>query len=160
MRKKQISVTGGAGEGSTQLAAFDAALWGAGIANFNLIKLSSVIPPESEVKIKGLSNNGKEGFGNRLYVVLAEKRESEVGREAWAGIGWVQAKDRRGLFVEHNGSQQEEVIRQIKKSLADMVKYRKEKFGDIHYHIIGQQCKDKPVCAVAAAVYQQDEWDF
>ena len=33
------------GRGSTELAAFDAALVGAGVANFNLIRLSSVIPP-------------------------------------------------------------------------------------------------------------------
>lgn len=161
MEKKQISITSGTGKGSTQLAAFDAALWNAGIANFNLIKLSSVIPPESKVQTKELSNNGKEGFGNRLYVVLSEKRESEVGREAWAGIGWVQNKeDGRGLFVEHNGSQQAEVIRLIKESLSDMVKYRKEKYGEIHYQVVGKQCINKPVCAVVAAVYQQDEWNF
>ena len=37
------------GRGSTELAAFDAALVGAGVANFNLIRLSSVIPPDGEV---------------------------------------------------------------------------------------------------------------
>ena len=161
MNKKQIFVTSGIGKGSTPLAAFDAALWDAGIANFNLIKLSSVIPPKSTVQTKSLSNNGKEGYGNRLYIVLAEKRESEVGREAWAGIGWAQNKeDGRGIFVEHNGSQQAEVIRLIKETLADMTKYRKEKFGEMHYQVVGMRCKNKPVCAVVAAVYQQQGWKF
>ena len=36
-----ISITSGLGQGPTTLAAFDAALRDAGIANFNLIRLSS-----------------------------------------------------------------------------------------------------------------------
>jgi arginine decarboxylase len=89
---------------------------------------------------------------------LACKKESEKGREAWAGIGWVQAKDGRGLFVEHEGSQQAEVMRLIKETLNDMVKYRKEKYGEIHYQIVGLRCENKPVCAVAAAVYESQGW--
>src|SRR3990167_1698391 len=135
--KRTICITSGIGEGQTHLSAFDAALWDSGIANFNLIKLSSIIPPESKIKVEHLKNNGKKDFGNRLYVVLACKKESEKGREAWAGIGWVQTKDGRGLFVEHEGAQQAEVIRLIKESLTDMVKYRKEKYGDIHFQVVG-----------------------
>lgn len=157
--KRTICVTSGIGEGQTKLSAFDAALWDAGIANFNLIKLSSIIPPESKIKICHLKNNGKNGFGDKLYVVLAEKRESEKGREAWAGIGWVQTKDGRGLFVEHEGAQQAEVIRLIRESLKDMVKYRKEKYSDPHYHVVGLRCENKPVCALVAAVYENEGWD-
>jgi len=160
LSKRTIAITSGIGEGQTKLSAFDAALWDAGIANFNLIKLSSVIPPSTLVQVKHLKNNGKDGFGDKLFVVLAEKREGEKGREAWAGIGWIQTKDSRGLFVEHEGSQQAEVIRLIKGSLTDMVKYRREEYGEIHYQIVGVPCQDKPVCAVVAAVYQFEGWDF
>lgn len=157
--KRTINITSGIGEGQTKLSAFDASLWDAGIANFNLIKLSSIIPPESFIVVKHLKNNGSDGFGNKLYVVLAEKRESEKGREAWAGIGWVQAKDGRGLFVEHEGAQQAEVTRLIKETLNDMIKYRKEKYGEICCQVVGIRCQDKPVCAVVAAVYKDEEWD-
>jgi len=157
-QEKTINITSGTGEGQTKLSAFDAALWDAGIANFNLIKLSSIIPSGVKVKVRHLKNNGQDSFGDKLYVVLSEKRESERGREAWAGIGWVQAKDGSGLFVEHEGSQQAEVMRLIKETLNDMVRYRKEKFGEIHYHVIGIRCEDKPVCAVVAAVYQSEGW--
>ena|SRR3990172_4230256 len=155
---KTINITCGTGEGQTKLSAFDAALWDAGIANFNLIKLSSIIPTDTQVKIQHLKNNGKNGFGDKLYIVLAEKRESERGREAWAGIGWVQAKDGRGLFVEHEGAQQAEVARLIKETLTDMIKYRKDKFGEISCQVVGVRCEDKPVCAVVAAVYQSEGW--
>jgi len=157
-KKFKIFITSGVGEGQTKLAAFDAALWDAGIANFNLIKLSSIIPPGTIIKVSHLKNNGKNGFGNKAYVVISEKRESEKGREVWAGLGWVQAKDRRGLFVEQVGSQQPEVIRLIKETLNDMVKYRKEKYGSIHYQVVGKRCEEKPVCAVVAAVYKEEGW--
>lgn len=108
--------------------------------------------------MKQYNNNGSKSFGDRLYIVLAEKIETEKGREAWAGIGWVQTKDGRGLFVEHHGSQQAEVIRLINGSLTDMVQYRKEKFGDIHYQVVGTRCEDKPVCVLVAAVYKSEKW--
>lgn len=45
----EIVVTSGTGEAPSELAAFDAALHQAGVANFNLIRLSSLIPPGSQV---------------------------------------------------------------------------------------------------------------
>jgi arginine decarboxylase len=51
-----IQVTGGTGAGPTKMAAFDAALNQAGTANYNLIKLSSIIPPDSKVKAAGWLN--------------------------------------------------------------------------------------------------------
>lgn len=153
-----IYITTGTGKGQTQLAAFDAALWSAGIANFNLIKLTSIIPSGIKIKSQKIMNNGQEDFGAKLYVVISEDRESEKGREAWAGIGWVQAKDGRGLFVEQHGSQKAEVLRLIKETLKDMVEYRKEKYGEIQYQIVGIRCIDEPVCAVVAAVYESEEW--
>ena len=153
----KILVTSGTGEGKTSLSAFDAALWDAGIANYNLIKLSSVIPPKSKLETNNPKSNDKS-IGNRLYVVLSEKREKETDREAWAGIGWVQAKDGSGLFVEHHGSGQAEVVRLIKNSLTDMVKYRKTKYGEIQYQVVGKRCEGKPVCAIVAAVYEEQDW--
>ncbi|HTO01714.1 MAG TPA: pyruvoyl-dependent arginine decarboxylase, partial [Microthrixaceae bacterium] len=44
-----INVSGSVGHGPTSLSAFDSALAGAGVSNFNLIRLSSVIPPNSIV---------------------------------------------------------------------------------------------------------------
>lgn len=45
----KIYIAPGKGVGATELGAFDAALNDSGIANFNLIRLSSVIPPLTEV---------------------------------------------------------------------------------------------------------------
>lgn len=152
-----IAVTSGVGRGQTKLAAFDAALWDAGIANLNLIKLSSIIPTGAVVEAKKPSFIEGD-FGKKLYVVLSENRESEKGREAWAGLGWVQAESGQGLFVEQEGSHENEVVRLIKETLSDMVKYRGGNFGKIRHRIIGIRCDDEPVCAVVAASYQLEQW--
>lgn len=153
----KIIVTSGKGTGKTLLSAFDAALWDAGIANQNLIKLTSIIPAGSRVITEKPKNNKR--YGQKLFCVIADKRISEIGREAWAGIGWVQAKDGKGLFVEHTGSKEEEVMRLIKQTILDMLRYRKEKFSKIHYVISGSRCELEPICALACAVYKLEGWN-
>jgi len=108
--KKTIPITKGTGGGDTKMAAFDAALYAAGIANYNLIRLSSIIPPGFEPIPQKMDWNDKE-HGNKLYVVYASKIENEMGKEAWAGIGWVTTTDgtKRGLFTEHEGNSELEV---------------------------------------------------
>ena len=99
----QIVVSHGTGEGPTPLAAFDKALLGAGVENYNLIRLSSVIPPGVTIARNRFVSDPDE-YGRRLYVVMAEQRAVEPGRGAYAGLGWLQEPgDGRGLFVECEG---------------------------------------------------------
>jgi pyruvoyl-dependent arginine decarboxylase (PvlArgDC) len=83
-----IAVVAGVGEGQTLLSAFDAALWRAGTHNYNLVPLSSVIPPGSAVVNSGRRAGQAAEFGHRLYVVKAEARSAEPGHiigRAWDG---------------------------------------------------------------------------
>jgi len=153
----QIVVTKGGGCGHTQLSAFDHALCEAGIHNYNLLPLSSVIPPGAVlVQQKYVAPAGE--WGHRLYMVMARGWTMVAGTETWAGIGWVQAADGRGLFVEHTDASRDNVIDMIKMSLQDMVGYRDEEFGEIQYVLQGGKCIDQPVCALVAAVYTSDGW--
>ena len=45
----KASVTAGTAEGGTPLNAFDNALLAAGIGNVNLIKVSSIVPPDVDI---------------------------------------------------------------------------------------------------------------
>lgn len=155
----KIIVTWGVGEGNTSLAAFDAALFDAGIANYNLITLSSVIPEGFEPKVKKIDFNNQE-HGYRLYLVLANAQESEISIDAWAGLGWVMNKDnsQKGLFVEHHGHSEKEVKNLITETLNSMTKYRKDEYGPINFKTVGIKCKDKPVCALVAALYKTEDW--
>jgi arginine decarboxylase len=154
----RILVTAGTGEGSTVLSAFDAALIDAGIANYNLIPLSSIVPKGATVIKEREDRNGAE-YGHRLYVVIARFHQTEPGKEAWAGIGWRQQEDRSGIFVEHYGPSKEEVSTLIESSLDTMAKNRKAHFGPSHSSIKGIRCENLPVCAVVAAVYKAEDWE-
>jgi arginine decarboxylase len=155
-----IQVASGTGVGPTKLAAFDAALNTAGVANYNLIRLSSIVPPGAEIK------NGHEpltkqpgAWGDRLYVVMADTRVDTPNAEAWAGIGWVQDKKTgRGLFVEHEGRSERTVRSDIHQSLEALMATRKVQWGPINEKIVGITCKHEPVCALTIAVFQATGW--
>lgn len=160
----KIHLTSGIGTGPTTLAAFDAALNDAGIANYNLIRLSSVIPPDTEIIAHENGPIPAEvmpgGWGDRLYVVMAEERVHIPNEEAWSGIGWVQEKESgKGLFVEHEGNSEQSVRRDIQQSLEALMATRNVDFGTIHMKVTGRICKHQPICALTVAVYQASDWE-
>jgi len=153
----KIQITQGVGVGPTQLAAFDHALNEAGAANFNLIYLSSVIPPGAKIVSSKKQPSGN--WGDKLFVVMAQQRTSKLHEEAWAGIGWVQDdKTGKGLFVEHEGHTKTEVINNINASLKSLIKHRGVKFGPIKMKVVGTKCQDQPVCALVMAIYESEGW--
>lgn len=156
-----IKLASGIGSGPTKLSAFDSALNHAGVANYNLIRLSSVIPPNTTIEISDKKLSQLPGrWGDRLYVVMAEQRESTPNREAWAGIGWVQEKDTgKGLFVEHEGESEKTVREDIRDSLHALMATRNVDFGDVHMEVVGRMCHKDPICALVVAVYQASDWD-
>ena len=154
----EIILTSGVGEGLTELSAFDAALHDAGIKNLNLIPLSSVIPTGSKITERKYELDPKH-FGYRAYVVISSEKTSKKGETVAAGLGWVINETNGGLFVEHHGYSPERVKEQIKDSLTHMVTYRKEKYGPIQSKTADIKCKDKPVCALVAAIYKVEGWN-
>lgn len=155
-----IQVVSGTGAGPTKLAAFDAALNAAGIADHNLIRLSSIVPPKSEIShSEGPIKHPVGEWGDRLYVVMAEIRVGLPNMEAWAGIGWVQDKETgKGLFVEHEGTNEHTVRRDIIQSLEALTATRNVDFGPIEMKVVGLTCQHEPVCALVAAVFKAENW--
>lgn len=155
----QISITHGTGKGPTPVAAFDAALTEAGVANYNLIRLSSIIPGGSVLRRAKYVTPENE-YGHRLYVVMARCAARQPGQMAWAGVGWVQVPDSgRGLFVEVPGATREQVENDIRASLISMRAGRPQCYGTIEYEVAGITCQDQPVCALVIAVYKSVGWD-
>jgi len=154
----KVHILSAAGSGKTEISAFDQALYNSGVHNFNLIPLSSVIPPGAEI-VENINLHVSDDFwGDKLYCVISRHLTSVFGEQAWAGIGWIQTPDGRGLFVEHHGESESTVRKLIDNSLSDMVKYRDWEFGPIHYAVSGIECIDKPVCALVIAAYQHQGW--
>src|SRR5262245_53159855 len=104
-----ISVVAGTGVGNTMSSSFDAALRQCGVYDYNLLPLSSVVPPGSEVVLTDRYHTAPEEYGHRLYVVKADQRSDQPGQGIAAGIGWYQWGDGRGVFVEHEAAGSSEV---------------------------------------------------
>jgi arginine decarboxylase len=155
-----IHVASGIGSGPTKLAAFDASLQMAGVANFNLIRLSSIVPPSSNIiEHEGPVARNLGTWGDRLYVVMADHRVDTPNAEAWAGIGWVQdQKTGEGLFVEHEGASQATVKRDIEQSLQSLMATRGMEFGPVNMKVTGITCVHAPVCALVIATFQASGW--
>ena len=155
-----IHIASGVGTGPTKMAAFDAALQAAGAANYNLIRLSSIIPPDSKIiESKSTISHQPGKWGDRLYVVMAEQRVDTPNAEAWAGIGWVQnEKTGEGLFVEHEGSAEATVRRDIEHSMKALVESRGKEFGPLNMRVTGITCLHEPVCALVIATFNAAGW--
>jgi len=160
-----IYITSGVGIGKTLLSAFDAALKDAGVYNFNLITLSSVIPPKSVIKLRRFKAK-LEDWGNKLYVVKAEIRSRQSGMYIGAGLGWYQIENGKGVFVEHEeiGETKEAIESNLEKevydSLRDLCRFRG--FTIIEKKLKMKMCitkvTDQPTSALVIAVYKSEGW--
>ncbi|MGW3602723.1 pyruvoyl-dependent arginine decarboxylase [Micromonospora sp. NPDC005161] len=154
-----ILVAGAVGRGPTQLAAFDAALVAAGVADRNLIYLSSVLPPASSVRQVDRIGCTPGSWGDRLYCVAAQARTAVPQAEAWAGVGWAQDGCGRGLLVEHEASDEASLRRLVTTSLDALCRNRGTSFPRRGIEVAGARCTGQPVCALVVAVFQAVAWE-
>lgn len=105
----KIFLTKGEGRHKEKLASFELALRDAGIAPFNLVKISSIFPPHCELisREKGLN---LLSHGQILYLVLSEGATTEAHRLISASIGLAlpNTPDHYGYLAEHHGFGQDE----------------------------------------------------
>jgi arginine decarboxylase len=99
----QIFLTKGTGRHKEKLASFELALRDAGIAQFNLVRVSSIFPPGCRIVSR------KQGLkllapGQIVYCVLAECASDEPHRLISAAIGVAIPRDREmhGYLSEHH----------------------------------------------------------
>jgi arginine decarboxylase len=121
----EIHIVWGEGEGKTTVSAFDKALAMAGIHNYNLIYLSSVIPPGSVIiESCKMGYIVGAGVGDMLRVVISRKISTKTGSWISAGLGWVQAEE-GGIFIElATDSRAEECKELLIEGVADMMSVR------------------------------------
>lgn len=107
---KKIFLTKGVGKHKEKLVSFEAALRNAGIASFNLVRCSSILPPGAPVlsKSKGLHYLSP---GEIVYVVMAECSTNEPHRLIASSIGVAIPKDRNqyGYLSEYHSFGETEI---------------------------------------------------
>jgi arginine decarboxylase len=89
----KIFFTKGVGRDTTELGAFEQALRSAGIEKFNLVKVSSIIPPNCKIvsKEEGLKYLSS---GSIVFVVLSRIESNEPNRLITASVGAAIPKDK------------------------------------------------------------------
>jgi len=101
---KRIFFTRGVGKHKNNLESFELALRAAGIAQCNLVKVSSIYPPGCKIVSR---QTGLKALipGQITFCVMAEERTNEPNRLVSAGIGLaIPAKgDQFGYISEHHG---------------------------------------------------------
>ncbi len=100
----KLFLTRGRGQHKEKLVSFEKALRDAGIAPFNLVRVSSIYPPHCRLISR------QDGVrllkpGQILFVVLSESATDEAGRLVSASIGMAIPKDPScyGYLAEHEG---------------------------------------------------------
>ena len=108
---KQVFFTKGVGRHKEKLSSFELALRSAGIEKFNLVRVSSILPPHCKVvtKKKGLE---QMHAGQIVFVVLAENSTKEPNRLMSASIGVAIPNnlDHYGYLSEHHSYGQAEKV--------------------------------------------------
>jgi arginine decarboxylase len=101
---KQVFFTKGVGKHGNKLQSFELALRMAGIETCNLVRVSSILPPNCKIisRAKGLKQIRP---GQITFVVLAEGSTNEPNRLVSTGIGLAQPAEgsQYGYISEHHG---------------------------------------------------------
>jgi len=100
---RKVFFTKGVGRAKEQLASFEAALRDAGIEKFNLVTVSSILPPKC--KIVSSEDGLKELMpGQIVFVVMSRNSSNEPNRMIAASVGCAVPADRTtyGYLSEHH----------------------------------------------------------
>ncbi len=101
---RRMFFTKGAGKHRESLQSFEEALRNAGIAGTNLVRVSSIFPPNCKIvtRARGLE---QLTAGQIIFCVMAECRTNEPNRLAGAGIGLAIPADKNsyGYISEYHG---------------------------------------------------------
>jgi len=95
----QLWTTVGHAEGETRLNAFDNALIAAGIADWNLVKVTSVAP----ARARFIDTRPDAESGCVVPVVLATVQSERPGEQVTASIGIGQGNGSHGMIMEASG---------------------------------------------------------
>ena len=104
MVPRQMFFTKGVGKHRHELESFEAALRHGGLAPFNLVRVSSILPPGCRIVSRPRGFKQLEA-GEIVYCVIAQSQTNEPSRLVCAGIGLAQPADNAqyGYISEHHG---------------------------------------------------------
>lgn len=149
-----IRVVWGTGTGPTAMASYDAALAAANVHDYNLVRVSSVVPADAAIEAVGEAPD-LGPVGGRLTVVEARATvpPDEAG-PAVASLAWVREPEGPGLFYEAGGTDREAVAARVDAGLRAGRRLRDWGFGEPRRRTTTVEAPDDAFAtAVVLAVY-------
>lgn len=148
-----VRIVWGTATGPTELAAYDAALRDANVHDYNLVTVSSVIPPDATVEVVGTAPDlGRAG--NRLTVVQA--RLVAPGPVA-AGLAWATGEG-AGILYEASGAEEAAVRETLETGLAAGCDLRDRTLDEREFRTISAQGESGAyAAAVVLATFGESE---
>lgn len=118
----------GAGVDQFELVSFDKALYSSEIANYNLVKVSSILPPSCK---EALSITASQG--SILFTAYATISSCEKGKiSAAVGVGIPQNPDEVGVIMEYSCRDCEEVaVERVRKMVHKSMELRNSNIREI-----------------------------
>lgn len=149
---KYVSLTAGHAEGPDSLTAFDNALMDAGIADLNLIKVSSIVPQGARlVPLRDFP------IGSLVPTVYAQAYSDVPGQTIAAAVALGLSPDGRGVIMEAHGVGTREQIETIARQRVEAA-FAQRGIPLHEYHVVSaEHTVERHGCAVAAAVLWGDE---
>lgn len=149
-----IRVVWGTATASTAMGSYDGALAAAGIENYNLVRVSSVVPAGASVTAVGTAPDLGPA-GERLTVVegRATVAPEETG-SACAGLGWALEESGRGIFYEASGTDPDAVRDAVRDGRRAGERLREWSFTTRDERLVASGTSDDEYAtAVVVAVY-------
>ncbi len=142
----KFTLVAGHGEGGTPLNAFDAALVEAGIGNLNLLRVSSILPPSTQ-----LTRNLEIPPGSLTPTAYGFITSSQPGQVIAAAIGvGIGSPDSIGVIMEFEGyCAKDEADASVRKMVEEGFERRGLTLQEVH--VLGIDHQVKAVGSVVAA---------
>jgi len=142
-----VILAAGADEGGSELNAFDNALLKAGIANWNLVRVSSILPPKAQITydIPFIEK------GSLVPIVLAKITSDNEGEKIASAIA-IGIGEEFGVIMEQSGKgTKEEIEERARKKVEEAFRVRNMELKEIRTISVEHTVK-KLGCAIAAAI--------
>jgi arginine decarboxylase len=150
----KAAVTAGHAEGMTPLNAFDNALLAAGIGNINLVRVSSIVPPEADMVALPRIKPG--ALIPTAYAAITSRVPGEL---ISAAVGYALPHDRSkaGVIMEyHDKAPKAEAERVIRQMLEEAFQVRGETMRESAV-VAAEHRVERIGCAVAAVTLLTEE---
>jgi arginine decarboxylase len=144
---EHFTLVGGVGEGPTFLNAFDAALISAKVGHYNLVKVSSILPPNTKRAEEVLLPPG-----SILPIAYGYTYSAEQGQRITAAVsvGIPADPNSIGVIMEYSGDLDEDDAREFVINMArEGMKMRGIEVKEILHKVISVKVKNSKTCVFA-----------